>query len=167
MKGLYAVLGVVIALAVAVGIGCFLIYAKDQTAIVKVFSRQNDAAMKLQAELNASKGKKLEMADIQQALSTYAQSLQNIDYSSCPKNFRLAWFDYTSSVSDFSNKNFEMSAIKDLLELGMSAWTKDGKLTEDALQDTKIPHQIVAHLRRCQRIAISYGVSFHPVSNQR
>jgi hypothetical protein len=173
MKSFFVILGVIVALALAIG-GIWLANnTKNQMAIVNVFSEQSKAAMKFQAELKGNNGqeqrpemKRSRFQIQQEALKNYAQALQSIDYSSCPKKFKLVWFDYVSSVADLSDKNFTTMTVKDLLELGMSAYTRDGKLTQDVIQDTDSLKRPVLLLRRCQRIAISYGVSFRPLANQ-
>lgn len=165
VKTFLAVLGVAFALAIAGGVVWFVNDARNQVAIVKVFSEQSKAANQFQAELHMGKVKK-GPADIQQALKHYARALQSIDYSSCPKKFRLAWFDYVAAVVDLSDKNLAASSVKDLLELGMSVYTKDGRLAEDAVQDTDSFKRPAILLHRCQRIAISYGVSFSSPANR-
>ena len=162
MKTFLVVLGVVI----AVGAVWLFNVARDQAAIVKVFSEQSIAANQLQAELQTGKAKKGPV-NAQRALKHYAQALQSIDYSSCPERFRLAWFDYVTSVVDWSNRNLGAIGIKDLLELGMSVYTRDGRLTEDVAQDANSIQRPAVLLHQCQRIAISYGVSFRlPVNQQ-
>jgi len=169
MKKLFAIS----VIAIAIVVGCGVLYLANniriQKTIVRVFTEQSKAANKFQAELQESKDEneppRLQTREVQQALKTYAQAVQSIDASMCPKNFRLAWFDYVTAVTDLSNKNLAATAFKDALELGMSAWTKDGKLAEDALQDTN-PNTIPSYYHRCQRIAVSYGVRFYPIANQ-
>jgi hypothetical protein len=138
MKTFFVILGVVIAIAIAFIVVCLTINVKNQATIVRVFSEQSKAAITFQEELKASNGKKQSLSELQMDLKTYAQALQSIDASLCPKDFRLAWFDYVSSVTDLSNKNFGVSAFGDVFEIAMSAWTKDGKLAENAVRDTNV-----------------------------
>lgn len=169
MKNFFVISGIAIAIVIGSGVLYLANNIRIQKTIVRVFTEQSKAANKLQTELQESKDEneppRLQTREVQQALKTYAQAVQSIDASMCPKNFRLAWFDYVTAVTDLSNKNLAATAFKDVLELGMSAWTKDGKLAEDALQDTN-PNTIPSYYHRCQRIAVSYGVRFYPITNQ-
>ena len=162
MKATIIAFGVAIAIAVVVGVGYFVNIGKNQIAIVNVFSEQTKAVTKLQVKLQGVKT----LPDTQRTLKDYAQAVQAIDVSWCPTDFRLAWFDYVSAVTDLSEKNLAASAIKDVLALAMSVYTKDGKLTENVMQDADILSNPRSCLRRCQRIAIGYGVRFRPIVNQ-
>ena len=162
VKTFLIALAIVLAVAIGIGVVSFAFYANNQVTIVKVFAEQGKAARKFHDEIQRDQ----RLPVLQRALKNYAQELQSIDASSCPKDFRLAWFDFVSAVSDLSQKNIMASAIMDVFKVGMSAWTKDGKLTEDALKDTNIPGNVVECFRRCQRVAIAHGVSFRPAPNQ-
>lgn len=168
MKAFFVTLGKVIAVAVLIGVivcaVCWADKVDSQETIVKVFSEQSKAAAQLRQDINGG-NQKPTIPEMRRALRAYANAVQSINASLCPKDFRLAWFDYVSEVSDESDKNLTMSAVGDLLELEMSAWTHDGKLAENALKDAD-SNQICLDYRRCQRIAVSHGVRFHPVENQ-
>jgi hypothetical protein len=124
-----------IAVLAIAGLVYFVNVSEQQTGIVHVFSEQSKAAITLYNELQ----QRPSLRQTQRDLREYGQAVQAIDASSCPKDFQLAWFDYASAVTDLSQKNLAASVIgstsKGLLELVMSAWTHDGKLTEDAVQD--------------------------------
>ena len=161
MKAVFVSIGMVVAVAVAGSV--YLVHARNQqTNIVKVFSENSKAAMGLQDELHGRRS----LSQTQRDWKDFAQSLQAIDASSCPKDFRLAWFDYVSAVTDLSHKIQTANALKDAVELEMSVWMKDGKLAEPAMQDLDASNRMAECFRQCQRIAITYGVSFHPVVNQ-
>ena len=162
MKTVFVSIAVVVAIAIGVGTVYFVNDARGQDAMVNVFSEQSKAAVDLKNELHERRS----LSQTQRDLREFAQAVQAIDTSSCPKDFRLAWFDYASAVTDLSRKNLEASAIKDAVELEASVWMKDGKLAEDAMQDADSPNRVAQCFRRCQRIAISHGLSFHPVVNQ-
>jgi hypothetical protein len=162
MKTFRVSVGIVGAIALVLGVGHFVIASEHQTSIVNVFSEQSQAATDLHDELQRHPS----LLQTQRGLREYAQAVQAIDASSCPKDFQLAWFDYVSAVTDLSQKNLTATAIKDGLKLEASVWTKDGKLAEDVAQDLDSGDHVAECFRRCERIAISYGVSFHPVANQ-
>lgn len=157
-------------MVIAIGIAgvVYLVNARNQTNISNVFSQQSQAANRLGNELHGLPS----IPQIQRAWQDFAQGVQAIDVSSCPKDFQLAWFDYISAVKDLSQEHttasFTANTIKGLLEIGMSAVTKNVKLTEDALRDpyAEDVNRMAECFRRCQRIAISHGVSFHPAVNQ-
>lgn len=158
MKRLLVGIGITVAVGIALGVLVHRVNASEQrAAIANVLSEQEQAATKFQDELQRNR------LQAQRDWKDFAQSVQAINASSCPKDFRLAWFDYVSAVTDVSEMSFTRFTV-DLSELVAAVKTTDGKLGENAMRDLNSHNRAAECLRQCQRIAISYGVSFHPAS---
>jgi len=153
MKKVYIFLGLAIALAAVLGVAHFVSAAHSQTVIAKVFLEQANAARPLQGVES--------LADKKSALMAYAQGLQSIGASACPKDFQVAWLDFVKAVTVETEKNLSGAELKNTAEL--SAWLKAHNLTMDALRNGEAgaPDNIASSFQRCQQIAVSYGVSFH------
>jgi hypothetical protein len=152
-----AVLGIMVALRAP----HFVSNNMAKVAIIDVLQQQKIAAAKFQEGIKSIKGPS-QLSELPRILDDYTKSVQSIDSSSCPTNFQLAWYNYTCALQDVDDSNFLAKGLLSVFEIGMSVYTKDGKLTEDALQGYGALKTLRACQRRCVLIAIAHGVSFHP-----
>jgi hypothetical protein len=125
--------------------------ARQQDAIIKVFSENAQAGAKLHGIVGRT--------NQQEAMQTYVQKLQAIDCSSCPKDFRLAWSDFVSAAAEMHSNN--IAATKKLLETKQP----DHRLQQEALEHaSELRESFASCFRRCQQIALSYGVKVDPIA---
>ena len=160
VKIFFLAMAAVIGIMVASRACHFIAGATSRSAIIEVLQQQNKAADQFQEDIKSIHGPS-PLAEFRRILDDYTKSMQSIDYSACPTDFQEAWYNYTCALQDVDDSNYVAKGLLSVFEIGMSVYTKDGKLTEDAFQGYGDLNTLCVCQRSCARIAIEHGVSFH------
>jgi hypothetical protein len=159
VKTFFLAMTAVIGIMVASRACHFIAGATSRSAIIEVLQRRDNATAKFQADIKSINGPS-PLAEFRRILDGYTKSVQSIDCSACPTDFQEAWYNYTCALQDVDDSNYLAKGLLSVFEIGMSVYTKDGKLTEDAFQGYGAINTLRVCQRRCARIAIAHGVSF-------
>jgi len=112
-----------------------------KASIVRVLARQKEFAQSL---------KGLRGARLQKAWKAYASAIETIDFKRCPKDFRLAWFDYVQAC----HKPLGVSDIIAAAEVAVAARTRSKELADHAAE--KLDNSLSACWTRVKRLAVAY-----------
>jgi hypothetical protein len=155
MKVFQVLLGLAFALAAVLGVLHYEHAAHQSAAIAKVFTQQSQAAKSSLQGVDS-------FAEKKHGLMLYAQGLQAIDASDCPKDFQAAWFDFVKAVTLETQKNLSLAEVKD--KEALAAWLEAHHYSLADLRSGAVANDsddILPSFQRCQKIATGYGLSFH------
>jgi hypothetical protein len=113
-----------------------------KASIVRVLAHQKESAEPLKA-------KGLKGARLQRAWKAYAAAIETIDFKGCPKDFRLAWFDYVQAC----HKPLGPDLIAGV-EVLVAAHTRSKELADHAA--SKLDNSAAVCWTRVKRLAVAY-----------